>query len=260
MVYWYICGSDLESEGGAASIDISELIEVKLPENVIVIIQTGGARAWQNDFVNSKYLERYVYDSKGLHLVDQQPLANMGSMKTLSDFFAYAKMNYPADKTAVIFWNHGGGSVSGAEFDENFGNDSLTIKEMHDAFAANYELSTKKQPFDLIGFDTCLMATVDVAGTFSDVGKYLVASEETEPSNGWDYTDWALALGANPAMETAEFGKVICDTYQSGCELVGSYHHDFYWLYRVIHPGESKTAYQKSLMYSLRIGRGPCVF
>lgn len=221
-IYWYICGSDLESEGGAATIDMSELLEVKLPENVKVVIQTGGASAWQNEFVNPQYLERYVYDSKGLQLVDQQPLASMGSEETLSEFLGFAKANYPAKKTAVIFWNHGGGSVSGAEFDENFSNDSLTITEMHNAFAANYELSTENQPFDLIGFDTCLMATVDVASTFSDIGKYLVASEETEPSNGWNYTDWAAALGAKPVMEASELGKVICDTYQSGCELVGT--------------------------------------
>ena len=38
-VYWYLCGSDLESEGGFAT----ELLEVALPENVTVVIETGGA-------------------------------------------------------------------------------------------------------------------------------------------------------------------------------------------------------------------------
>ena len=30
-VYWYLCGSDLESEGGFATDDLSELLEVELP-------------------------------------------------------------------------------------------------------------------------------------------------------------------------------------------------------------------------------------
>lgn len=221
-IYWYICGSDLESEGGAATIDMLELLDAKLPENVKIVIQTGGASSWQNDFVNPEFLERYVFDSNGLQLIEQQPLASMGSEQTLSDFLAFAKTNYPAKKTGVIFWNHGGGSVNGAEFDENFESDSLTLDEMYRAFGANYELSTEKPPIDLIGFDTCLMATVDVASTFTDIGKYLVASQEVEPGNGWLYTDWANALGQHPEMEAAEFGKIICDTYREGCELVGT--------------------------------------
>ena len=47
-VYWYLCGSDLESQNGCATADLSEMLEVQLPENVNVVIETGGANAWQN--------------------------------------------------------------------------------------------------------------------------------------------------------------------------------------------------------------------
>lgn len=66
------------------------------------------------------------------------------------------------------------------------------------------------------------MATVDIANTFSKIGKYLVASQETEPGNGWFYTGWADALGENPKIDGLELGKIICDTYIEGCELVGT--------------------------------------
>ena len=33
-VYWYLCGSDLETDGGFATTDLSEMMEVQLPENV----------------------------------------------------------------------------------------------------------------------------------------------------------------------------------------------------------------------------------
>ena len=77
-VYWYLCGSDLESEGGFATGDLSELLEVELPENVTVVIQTGGAAQWQNDVVEADKLQRFVYNSEGLQLVDEQPSASMG--------------------------------------------------------------------------------------------------------------------------------------------------------------------------------------
>lgn len=221
-IYFYLCGSDLETNGGAATNDLAELLEVQLPENVKIIIQTGGASQWQNELISSEFTERYVFDSNGLSLVEQLPQANMGDENTLSEFLAFAKENYPAEKTGFIFWNHGGGSIGGAAYDENFGGDSLKLDEMYNAFYANYELAEGNQPFEFIGFDTCLMATVDVAYTFSDVAKYLVASQELEPGNGWYYTGWAGALAQDPGMDGLALGTIICDTYQEGCEAVGT--------------------------------------
>lgn len=129
-IYWYLCGSDLESGGGFATYDLSELMEVELPENVNVVIETGGSSEWQNDVVDADHLQRWLYSSEGLELVDEQPSASMGEAETLADFLQFAKNNYPAEKTAVVFWNHGGGSVSGASFDELYGFDSLTLDEM----------------------------------------------------------------------------------------------------------------------------------
>ena len=221
-VYWYLCGSDLESNGGFATNDLSELMEVELPENVNVVIETGGSAVWQNDLMDADKLQRWLYNSEGLQLVDEQPSASMGEAQTLADFLSFAKENFPAEKTAVVFWNHGGGSVTGAAFDEIYGYDSLTLDEMYQAFSSVWNPSIEKQPLELIGFDTCLMATVDVAYTFSDLAHYLVASEETEPANGWYYSQWVGALAQNPSMNGEELGKVICDAYYAGCEEVGT--------------------------------------
>ena len=221
-IYWYLCGSDLESDGGFATGDLSELMEADLPENVTVVIETGGALEWQNELVDGSVLQRYVYDSEGLTLVDEQPSASMGESGTLEDFLRFARENYPADRTAVVFWNHGGGSVAGAAFDEVYDYDSLTLSEMYAAFSAVWEPDTEDQPLELVGFDTCLMATVDTAYTFCDLSRYLVASEETEPANGWYYSRWLQALADDPSMDGAALGRVICDAYYEGCEDVGT--------------------------------------
>lgn len=219
--YWYLCGSDLESGNGAATSDLDEMLAVELPPNVQVVIQTGGAQQWQNDIVDASKTQRYLYSSDGLELVDEQPVANFGDAQTLSDFLGFCAENYPADHTMVSFWNHGGGSVSGAAFDELHNFDSLTLDEMYQAFESVYELSEENPPFELVGFDTCLMATIDVAYTFSDIGRYLVASQELEPSTGWYYSGWLQALADNPAMSGAELGRAICDNYVEGCEQYG---------------------------------------
>ena len=184
-VYWYLCGSDLETNGGFATTDLNEMMEVQLPENMNVVIQTGGANVWQNDLMDASKIQRWLFSSEGLQLVDEQESTNMGDAQTLYDFLYFASENYPADKTAVTFCNHGGGSVSGAAFDEIHGLDSLDLAEMYQAFDAVWPADTANPALELVGFDTCLMATVDVAAVFQNFSKYLVASEEVEPGHGW---------------------------------------------------------------------------
>lgn len=221
-IYWYLCGSDLETNHGCATIDLQEMLEVQLPENVTVVIQTGGANVWQNELMDASKLQRWVYNSQGLQLVHEEASANMGDAQTLYDFLHYASTNYPADKTAVTFWNHGGGSVSGAAFDEIYGLDSLDLAEMYQAFDAVWPATAAAPALELVGFDTCLMATIDVAAVFQNFAKYLVASEEVEPGNGWLYSGWLGALAADPTMEGDDLGIAICNTYFEGCEAAGT--------------------------------------
>ena len=221
-VYWYLCGSDLETNGGFATIDLGEMLEVQLPENVNVVIQTGGAAAWQNEYMDPGKLQRWLYNSEGLQLLEEQETANMGDAQTLYDFLAFANANYPADKVAVTFWNHGGGSVSGAAFDEIHDLDSLDLAEMYQAFDAIWPADTENPRLELVGFDTCLMATVDVAAVFQNFARYLVGSEEVEPGNGWYYTGWLGALAEKPDMNGEELGIAICNSYYEGCEAVGT--------------------------------------
>lgn len=222
-IYWYLCGSDLETNNGCASMDLQEMLEVSLPENVNVVIQTGGANVWQNEFVDPSKQQRWLYSSEGLQLLEEQDTANMGDAQTLYEFLHFANTNFPAEKVAVTFWNHGGGSVSGAAFDEQFGLDSLNLVEMYQAFDAVWPANTDAPALEVVGFDTCLMATVDVAATFRPFANYLVASEEVEPGNGWLYSGWIGALAEDPSMDGLALGKAICDSFYAGCEAVGTH-------------------------------------
>lgn len=221
-VYWYLCGSDLETNGGCATADLAEMMEAALPENVTVVIQTGGASVWHNDWMDPGKLQRWTYTNEGLTLVEERENASMGDAQTLYEFLDFANTNYPAKKVAVTFWNHGGGSVSGAAFDELYGNDSLDLAEMYQAFNEVWPADAENPALELVGFDTCLMATVDVAAVFQNFSKYLVASEEVEPGNGWLYSGWLGELAQNPGMDGEDLGIAMCNTYYEGCEAEGT--------------------------------------
>ena len=81
----------------------------------------------------------------------------------------------------------------------------------------NQALTAAGVKFDFIGFDACLMATMETALMLDQYADYLVASEETEPGIGWYYTNWLTELGKNTATPTVEIGKRIVDDFVSTC-------------------------------------------
>lgn len=196
----------------AASKDIKEMLSVDLPENVKMVIQPGGAGSWGYEKINPNRLQRFVYDSEGMYLVDEQQVRNMGDKETLEDFLRYCKENHPADHTMIIFWNHGGGAF-GYGTDMLFGSDGLSLEDMRQAFENVYESNENNPPIDVIGFDACLMASMEVANTFNGFAEYLLGSEDVEPGDGWDYTAWLNAFVENPRINGAQVGKAVADSY-----------------------------------------------
>ena len=214
-VYWYICGSDLETNWQAASDDIAELMRIKLPGNVKVIIQTGGAERWHSNSIRANELGRYVYDNTGFKKLEAKPSASMGDPQTLKDFLGFCLDNYPAEKQALVFWDHGGGSLGGVCWDEIYEN-ILSLSDISNVLDY-YQNGYQEPRFELIGFDACLMATVDTAFSLLGYTRYMVASEEVEPGIGWEYMSLANALAVNPGINGAELGRAICDSFQAAC-------------------------------------------
>lgn len=211
----YLCGTDLESQGGYCTANLVEAAKVNLPGNVQVVFQTGGTKRWKLDFVDSGYLERYRLLNEGdVQSLGRVKRGSMGKQSTLQEFLKFGVSHYPADKYGVILWNHGGG-MSGAAFDELYDFDALNLDELNGAF------DSVDAQFEFIGFDACLMATLECALALSDNAKYFIASEEVEPGTGWNYEAMLQYLAKNPTCTGAELGKEICDTYIKKCGWYG---------------------------------------
>ena len=208
-VFVYLCGSDLESYYGCASGDLYEMIDAQTGDDVRFVVETGGAASWESE-VDPNYNERYLVQNGIATLVDQQPRSSMGDSATLADFLNWGVQNYPADHMALIFWNHGSGSINGVCFDENEYYDSLSLREID---AALMSVSIPGGKLDFIGFDACLMATIETASILAPYAEYMIASEEIEPGSGWDYVSLGNYLGSNPNVDALTLGYEICDSY-----------------------------------------------
>ena len=200
----YMCGADLESQQGMATSDLKEMANAKLSDKINLIIYTGGARRWRNNVVSASRNQIYqIRDGKfECCLKDDMGSGSMTSPDTLATFLNFGKENFPADRMCLIFWDHGGGSVSGYGYDERYGQgQTLTLSGINKA------LKAADIKFDFIGFDTCLMATVENGIMLSQYADYMVASEETEPGVGWYYTNWLNQLSKNTSMPTIRWGR-----------------------------------------------------
>ena len=209
----YLCGTDLESKSGMATADLQEMLNAEIGSNVNIIVYTGGCTGWRNNVVSSSVNQIYQVTGGGLRrLVDNAGTASMTNPDTLTSFIQYCDKNFPANRRELILWDHGGGSVSGYGYDEkNARSGSMTLS------GVNKALKNAGVTFDFIGFDACLMATVETALTLDDYADYLIASEETEPGVGWYYTNWLTSLSRNTSISTVELGKQIVDDFVDTC-------------------------------------------
>ena len=204
----YMCGTDLESKSGMATTDLEEMVSATLGSNINVILETGGASTWQNQIIKSNTNQRFRVKQGGLETLDAKVgKRSMVDPDTLASFIQFSAREYPADRYMLILWDHGGGSLTGYGYDELFPNDSMSLDDINSA------LKNGGVKFDIIGFDACLMATLETALVAGQYGDYLIASEAVEPGTGWYYTNWLSALSSDPAMDSLDVGKNIIDDY-----------------------------------------------
>jgi hypothetical protein len=209
----YMCGTDLESKHGMASSDMSEMAKATLSDKVKIIIYTGGTKTWKTSAISNSNNQIWKIENGGLKkLEDNMGSKSMTNPDTLVEFINYGFNNYAADRMDLIFWDHGGGSVTGYGHDEKFSSSgSMTLAGIDSA------LKKAGKKFDFIGFDACLMATLENGLMLSNYADYMIASEETEPGVGWYYTNWLTKLSQNTSMPTTEIGKNIVDDFITVC-------------------------------------------
>ncbi len=210
----YMCGTDLESRSAMATKDLQEMMAADLSDRINIIVYTGGCKNWQNNVISSTTNQIYKVEKGGLKRLEGDLGAKaMTDPDVLSGFIKWTAEKYPADRYDLIFWDHGGGSLSGYGYDEKFARQgSMGLSGIDKA------LKDGGIKYDFIGFDACLMATVENALVVSNYADYLIASEETEPGVGWYYTQWLNEYSQNPSMDTLHIGKSIIDSYTDECE------------------------------------------
>ncbi len=201
----YMIGSDLESLQGAATDDLEEIERsgINLRDNN-VLVYASGARHWQNGFTNGT---TYQLTDSGFQEVDSSNSGSFNQPRTLSGFLSYAYNNFKTDLYDLFFWDHGNGPIIGFGYDEQ-SEETMLLSEIDQALRTSPFSSNNK--LELVGFDACLMGTIEVASTFDEYADWFIGSQEVEPAYGWD---WSFLGNVNTDLDSTTLARGIIDSY-----------------------------------------------
>lgn len=210
----YMVGSTLEREKsitkGNASKDILEMLagtRATLPNQVNVVLATGGSsrEGWNT-------VKRSLVRGGQLYVLQDLGKQLMSEPQTLTDFVSWAKDNFPAQHYALILWNHGGGTQGyGQDTSQSLNAKMMSLDQLHQAYQTIREQFG--QPLDLVVYDACVMASIEVAEITATLTDAMAGSVEVEPQYGLDYSYLFSHLNQAPPADGLTLGKIAKDGY-----------------------------------------------
>jgi len=139
------------------------------------------------------------------------PEQNTGDPNTLRSFIQWATAAAPAQRYALIMWDHGSG-LQGSNYDDSDGAtfDYLSLPEFSST------LATSGLPrMNVVGYDACLMGVTEIGYSLRNVTDVFVSSQELVSGPGYDYRTAFSALQTNPQNVNAEgFATSLVQSFQ----------------------------------------------
>ncbi|HUZ18432.1 MAG TPA: clostripain-related cysteine peptidase [Spirochaetia bacterium] len=247
----YMC-ADNELEGYALA-DINEM-ETAMPRmigvNVVVLCDRApGYDTSNGDWTCTRLYEVTADPEIGSALIASKRVGSvqlglsaagdeeldLGDPAVLGGFVAFGKEAYPADHYALIIWGHGTGwrgaqaeldsaleraavrapaGSRAAGLDESDGEDLLFTYEIGRALAG--------QGLEVIGFDTCSAAMLELAYQLRSAGTYMVGSEDIVQADGFRYGDLLERFSHSPQDADGLVDAIIASYADAQCDASGS--------------------------------------
>lgn len=164
---------------------------------------------------NQRFTQKIVLSNNKIISEKKLNIAlDSGKSSTLIAGAKWAIVQAPHDYIVINLWNHGSGILNpitrGVCFDDISSN-YLTDKDLLNSLEQITKLRNGKK-VDILGFDACLMGSIENFVTCADSTKFIVASEETIPGYGWGYKTVLNSL--NPNSLPRDFAISMVDSYK----------------------------------------------
>ncbi len=127
---------------------------------------------------------------------------NTGDPTLLRELLRWANASFPGRFRALVLWGHGAGTRIAID---DGSSDALTIGEL---LAALEDGLAGTRPLDLVVFDACLMAKLELLADLAPFARIVLASGEVVPASGLPYHR-AVAILARAGDPEAAAGALL---------------------------------------------------
>ena len=203
----------------AATNDINEILRAGVPENVSALILVDRAELGEyGSFGEIPGLPPHS-TAKWLRITGNtiEELDDLGEIDMASPetvrMFVERLAAEQVDRRTAVFWDHGSSFTFGSD-DSAPSSGAMGVDEIAAQFRVDPEdEASGYETVDVIGFDACLMSSVEALSEFTEVSPLFVASAELEPGDGWYYTAIFDFMGRNAALTPADLAAAIVNGY-----------------------------------------------
>jgi len=197
--------NDLES---AYDNVLTEMNKAGSDENVNIVVMYDRKSYSFGTHADPRVRWYYLDKTKGLlsNEISHPGEKNMGDPQTLIEFANIAMNKFPADKYALFIKDHGAG-WKGIATDDDSDKDRIYMGELKTALRAITVNGQNK--IDLLVFDACSMANIEVFYQVKDYADVAVASTAIKKTSQFQYEKSFNAVKANPTMTARDFAVVL---------------------------------------------------
>lgn len=142
---------------------------------------------------------------------------NMDDANTLERFTIWVKERYPSKHYGCNVWDHGSGIFRGSAKDWKSACGDMKLWDLAKAVKAFKDVDNKG--FDIFGFDVCLLGQVETVYALKDYVDVVIASEKTEPGDGWHYRSHFKMLNDNPKVDVYDLAENIVLKYDESYDF-----------------------------------------
>lgn len=205
----------------AATNDINEILRGGVPENVTVLALVDRAKLGEyGSFGEIDGLEPHStakwlrITSVGLEELEDLGEIDMADPDTVRMFIERLLEEPPTKRRAVVFWDHGSSFSFGSDDSARNPSNSMSVAEIAAQFRDDPRDETSAYArFDLVGFDACLMSSLEALAEFYPVAPLYVGSAELEPGDGWNYRGIFEFMGRTPDLTPRDLATTIVNSY-----------------------------------------------
>lgn len=225
--------------------DLNKFINADISQMQTGANENTNVLAFVNTRANEKKVAQKLVITKDNIYQDGPDLPNLdsGIKESVIKAIDWAIENYPSDKLVLNFWDHGSGPLNkilqsidideNEHIDINFINEGRGVcydyttgnflKDQDLFYICNYAKNKIGKKIDIVAFDACLMANIEIAYVIKDSASLLVSSQESIPGTGYNYTLVLNNLKEND-LDPKQLAKNMVLNYQEAYKDLNNYY------------------------------------